>query len=554
MKKAYFLLIFAVKVFGSSCQLVNLQCSDKSPTKVINGYTFTLSEVCAKYGLTGNSCCWNSTSQYYCPDNTDTCNPYRQNPNCKFIENNCLTKDPLTGACVKAQSTFNCASSYQKVQKSICTQAICVNNKNYTETDAANNCFMPSDITNKRNTSTSNNIGDIASILSFLEIGKQGASDLQACAGGDPQNCVIFKGDYYTCDIYNPDSPWNNGSDCGIHTNYFSTNMAGQNVSDKGMYGSLSANKADGNGFYSNGNNYRIGDRYSYGLSNQDAKTINSINYEVQTLKGGNQKTYNSDTGATANPNASSKYMSLNNSQISSVTIGSYAADHLGTFDEYLNANSAKLAWNRIKSDPNPFNAKTMSLSQIGITKPVPSSVGMWGGDKPIVVQGLCMYLSNYNDGGNQADTDSIAGKVVCMGNANCGAVCTNKDPITKICLTASATATREEWCCFNSKLSMDINLAAWDQGLITPYRSNSKFINGGNVNRNGNKCGGLTINQLSKIDFSKVNYFKDFQNSITVPNMNNILNSNSVTGTAQNAVQGRVNNTMSNKVNNAKQ
>jgi hypothetical protein len=546
----------AVAFFITNCyadKLINFQCSDNSPTKILNGYTFKLSDACSKFGLTGDSCCWNSISRYYHGDSNDTCGQYRQNPNCKFVSNTCSSTDPLSGACTKANSTYNCASAYRQVESTICTAAICVNNKNYSETDSANNCFMPADITSKRNNATGKNVADLASILSFLEIGKQGGGDLQACAGGDPQNCVIFKGDYYTCDIYNPDSPWNNGSDCMVHNDYFSANMAGQNLSDKAMYGSVTANRADANGYYTNGNNYAVGDRYSYGLSNQDQQTINSINYNVQTLQNSNRKTYNQDTGAAANPNGQSKYMSLKNSQINSVTMSNYAADHLGTWDQYLSQGSAKLAWNRIKADPNPFNAKKMTLSDLGVSRSVPGGVDGWGGDKPIYTQGLCLYLSNFNDGGNQADTDSVAGRVVCMGNANCGAVCTNRDPITGICLTASAMATREEWCCYNSKLSMDINLAAWDQGILSPYKANSKYINGGNVARSGNKCGGVTINQLSKIDFSKGNYFKDFQNSITVPNMSNVVNVNSVTGGAQGSIQGRVNNTMSNKIQSAK-
>jgi len=552
MKKTLIILsILAKLAFAGSGQLINLQCSDSATTKTLNGYTFPLTEACAKLGLTGSSCCWHSDSEYYNPDSSDTCGPYRKNPNCKFVENSCISQDPLSGACIKANSTYNCASAYRAVQSTICTSAICVNSKNYSDTDAANNCFMPSDIANKRTTATSNNVSDIASILSYLEVGKQGSADLQSC-NGDPQSCVIFKGDYYTCDIYNPDNPFNNGSDCNIHTSYFSINMAGQNLSDKAMYGSVSANKADGNGYYTNGNNYAVGDRYSYGLSNQDQNTINSLNFEVQSIQGSNRKTYNADTGATANPNARSQYMSLQNSQISTVTMNNYAADHIGTWSNYLTAGAAKLAWNRIKADPNPFSAKKMSLSDFGITKPTPSNVGGWGGDKPIYVQGLCLYLSNYNDGGNQADTDSIAGRAVCLGSANCGAACTNKDPITGICLTATAKATREEWCCYNSKLAMDINLAAWDQNIITPYSNNAKFVNGGNVRKTNGKCGGVSISQLSQIDFGKVNYFKDFQNSISVPNLSNVVNMNSVTGGAQGSVQSRVNNTMSSKINQA--
>lgn len=552
MKKLLFVTLIFCTLYSlaANCKLINLQCSDNAPTKVINGVTFNLSDACAKYGLTGNQCCWSSSSQYYCEDNEDTCSPYRQNSNCKFVSNKCQVTDPISGACTKAQTTFNCASVYQAVESQICTNAICVNNQNNNESDQAHNCFMPADIANKRESATSSNVNNLASILSFLEIGKQGGDELQNCGGGDPLNCTIFKGSYYTCDIYNPDSPWNSGSDCLIHQPYFSTNLAGENVSDKAMYGSVAGGQTSANGFNSNGNNYTVGDRYSYGLSNQDQQTITSLNNNIKFIQSNGGKVYNSDTGAVANPNARSQYMSLSNSQVNSVTINDYTSSHLGTWNNYLDENSAKLAWNRIKADPDPFNALIVRLMDLGITKPTPSNVTAWGNDKPIYVQGLCAYLSNYNDGGNQADTDSVAGRAVCLGNANCGAKCSVREPISGACLVASAVATREEWCCFNSKIAMDINLAAYDQGLTSFYRSNSKFINGGNVVNVGGKCGGLTIGQISQIDFTKGNYLKDFQNSINVPNLNNIVNLNSVNGGAQGAIQNRITNSMQSQIN----
>jgi hypothetical protein len=563
--KKYLILILTFSFYliqAQECKLVHRQCYDNAPTKKVGDYTFSLAQYCAQNGLQGDACCWNSTSDYYCSDTADTCQSYRKNPNCVFEKNTCIQTDPLSGACLKAQATFSCASQYTTAEKQICTTAVCVNNNNDNPTDTANNCFMPTNIDSIKGNATSKNIQNIGIALSYLEVGKQASTDLQNCQNGDPQQCTIFRGNYYTCDIFNPNFNWNNGSDCMLHTAYFNKNMAGQNSSDKAMYGSVASNQTDSDGgFQTNGNNYKIGDRYSYGLSNQDQQTMNSINYEVQTLQGNNSKLYNSDTNAGFNSNGSSRYMSLRNSQISSVTMNNYASDHIGQWDQYLTAGSATLAWNRMKADPDPFNPKRTTLSEIGITNPIPNNVSHWGDahDKPAYAEGLCLHLSNYNDGGNDADTGSIAGQTVCAVTAafnavNCGAVCTNRDPITGICITASPRPTRQEWCCFNSKIAEDITIAAWDQGITNPYRANEKFINGGDVTHDGGKCGGITVAQLSKIDFSKANYFKDFQNSIVPENLANIANMNSVTGQAQGAIQGRVNNGMNSDIQKAKQ
>ena len=87
----------------------------------------------------------------------------------------------------------------------------------------------------------------------------------------------------------------------------------------------------------------------------------------------------------------------------------------------------------------------------------------------------------------------------------------------------------------------MDINLAAYDQGLIQLYTGAGKY--GQQVQR----CGGVTVGMVSQIDFSKGNYFKDLADSIDV---NKIVDMSSFTNNVQVNTQTRSNTDLTNMVN----
>ena len=85
----------------------------------------------------------------------------------------------------------------------------------------------------------------------------------------------------------------------------------------------------------------------------------------------------------------------------------------------------------------------------------------------------------------------------------------------------------------------MDINLAAYDQGLISLYSGNGSRY-GDQINHNGGICGGVTVGMISQIDFSKGNYFNDLMSSLDINQL--IDNSNFTNTTMQANTQGRSN------------
>ncbi len=107
----------------------------------------------------------------------------------------------------------------------------------------------------------------------------------------------------------------------------------------------------------------------------------------------------------------------------------------------------------------------------------------------------------------------------VLRGNNRCvyvGSYCAKK--VTGLCLS-----TKETYCCFNSKLSRIVN----EQG-----RSQIGMDFGSAKNPN---CAGILINDLQRIDFSKVDFselFADFTNNTQIPDSQ--LNSDRVSSTVQ--------------------
>jgi hypothetical protein len=506
--------------------LVNQQCTDTSDTKTIDGISFKLSEVCSKLGLTGNNCCWDSISNYYCGDQVDTCGPYRKNPNCSFIENTCIDKDYITGTCNKFQSSYSCASAYESQVSSVCTNVVCSNN----ESGTAAKCFSPPQ-------PSADNTSQFAKVLGFLQMGQNMAQDMSCVnpSNPDPENCKLFSGKYSTCYMYlndagKPGSWNNNGSDCGIHSEFFNGVATGYDASDKNLYSQATS-----------GTNNVMGGASNYSLSNDDSKAINNTVKLQQNLK--NAPT-NQDEQINYTTNGSrNNRMSVNNGQVVSVTINKDTVKDISgwsAFKAYLTDQSVNLAWNRQKSEPDPSNIKSTTFADLGITRRSRGNPFAWNsGTSQPTINGLCIHLADYCNGGDDSATSSdlIKSYFAAAGgftNPNFCAQCTSS--VLGACVTAAAKDTIQQWCCFNSKVSMDINLAAYDQGLLNLYTDNkSRYAS--QVNYSSGICGGVTVGMISKIDFSKGNYFKDMMDAIDINKMVNTSNftNSAVSGRTQN-------------------
>jgi hypothetical protein len=103
-----------------------------------------------------------------------------------------------------------------------------------------------------------------------------------------------------------------------------------------------------------------------------------------------------------------------------------------------------------------------------------------------------------------------------------------------------------QQWCCFSSKVALDINLAAYDQGLINVYTGGNRYTD--QINHSNDVCGGVTVGLISQIDFSKGNYFHDLINSIDVNQLTDT--SNFTNSRVENNTQNRANNDATNMIN----
>ena len=527
MKKLLIILAgLPVVSFAAACNLVNQQCLDKTSTKTIDGITFTLGEICGKLGLTGNDCCWDSLSNYYCGDQVDTCGQYRKNPNCTFLENTCIDKDYVTGTCNKFQSSYSCASGYESQVSTVCTNVVCANN----ESGTAAKCFQPPQ-------PSADNVSMFAKVLGFLQMGQNMAQDTNCVnpSNPDPENCKLFSGKYSTCYMYlndagKPGSWNNNGADCGINSEFFTGVPTGYDASDKNLYSQATS-----------GTNNVMGSSTNYSLSNDDSKAINNTVKLQQNLK--NAAT-NQDEQINYTTNGSrNNRMSVNNGQVVSVTINKDTVKDISgwsAFKSYLTDQSVNLAWNRQKSEPDPHNIKSITFSDLGITRRSRGNPFAWNsGTNQPTINGLCIHLADYCDGGDDSATSSdlIKSYFAAAGgftNPNFCAKCSGS--VLGACVMAAAKDTIQQWCCFNSKVSMDINLAAYDQGLLNLYTDDrSRYAN--QVNNPGGVCGGVTVGMISRIDFSKGNYFKDMMDAIDINKMANTSNftNSAVSGRTQN-------------------
>lgn len=507
-QKLLFSLLIPTFAFASKCQLVNQQCMDNAPTKTINGITFSLADMCNKLGLTGSQCCWNNASNYYCGDQVDTCGQYRKNANCSLVDNTCIDKDYITGNCNKFQSKYTCAGGYQDVESRVCTNVVCANN----ESGTASKCYSPPQPSNQ-------NINNMGAVVAYMQLAQNMAQDMQCSDLKDTSTCTIFSGSYFNCYMYmfkadQPGSWNNNGADCMVTPEFFTQSgvPTGYAASDHNLYSQATS-----------GTNNVMGGSGNYSLASDDSRAINNT---IKLQQQSKAPVVNQDEQIHYTPNNSTNHsIAVNNGQVLSVTINKDTIKDISgfsAFKSYLTDKSVNLAWNRQKAEPDPSNIKNITFSDEQISRsPRGRPFGWNSGTNQPIINGLCIHLADSCEGGDDNGTvsDFIKLQLAWAGgftNPNFCAKCTSQDPVFGNCLTGEPRNVKQEWCCFTSKASMDINLAAYDQGLLDFYTGNGSRY-GEQVQHPNGICGGVTVGMISKIDFSKGNYFKDLIDSVDV-------------------------------------
>lgn len=527
---------------ANNCKLVNLQCSDKTPSKVINGVTFNLADACSKYGLTGEQCCWNATSKYYCGDTTDTCKPYRGNTDCSLVNNTCTDKDYITGHCNKYKSEYSCAGGYADIESRVCTNVVCANNESGTDASGtAKKCFNPKP-------PAPDNSKNMGNVIAYLQMGQAMAQDMQCDDQNNPLTCRLFAGKYFSCYMYafqaGQPGTWNNGgADCMVNTQFFSAAGVprGYDVSDRHLYSQASS-----------GTNNVMGNGLNYSLSGDDKKAINNT---VDLQHDAKSPVANQDQNIPYDGNNSrNQRIALENGKVVSVTINKSMVEDLKgltSFKDYLSDVSVNLAWNRQKAEIDPNNIKNITFSDEGVTRARGGNSFGWN-DTPNqpVINGLCVHFADYCEGGEDDATNSVAIKVELgwaggLTNPNFCAKCV-RDPILNTCISGEPRQTLQQWCCFSSKVALDINLAAYDQGLLNIYTGGNRYTD--QIHHENNICGGVTVEMISRIDFSRGNYFNDLMSSMDINQL--IDTSNFTDGSIQGNTQNRANGTATNIIN----
>ena len=535
--KILVMLLILSNVALAKCQLLNLQCTDKAATKVINGHTFNLADACAQFGLTGDQCCWNTTSQYYCGDATDTCQVYRKNADCSLNTNTCIDKDYITGTCNKYQSEYSCAGGYADVESKVCTNVVCSSS----ESGVAKQCFNPKP-------PTADNTKNMGNAIAYIQMGQAMAQNMQCANTNDPTSCTLFAGKYFSCYMYGAiasqaGSYNNGGSDCMIHHEDFTKAGVpmGYSTSDRNLYSQATS-----------GTSNVMGNNLNYSLSMDDTQAINNSvklkqKYNIPITNQDQNVHY--DGNNSKNPN-----MGMHNGQVVSVSINKSAiqdVEGFTSFKVYLSDQAVNLAWNRQKSEPDPNNVKSITFKDEGITRGPSGNPFAWN-DAPNqpVINGLCVHFADYCDGGDDEASGSSAIRLFWAGfggltNVNFCAQCV-RDPIFHTCTVGLPKSTLQQWCCFSSKVALDINLAAYDQGLLNIYTGNSNR-NVEQMTHANNICGGVTVGMISKIDFSKGNYFNDLMSSIDI---NQLVDTSSFTSNVTSNTQNRANGDAINMIN----
>lgn len=422
-----------------------------------------------------------------------------------------IYQDTCQGFSYKSLTQVQCASGYQPSIYT-CQDGSCGQIDPSIYSCAKYKCFSPA-------ANSENNSKNFGSVIAYLQMGQNMAQDMKCTNKDDVSTCTLFSGKYFACGMYQFDASqpgsWNNnGADCGLNKEFFNkANVpTGYNASDKNLYSQATS-----------GSNSVMGSSFNYGLSQDSNDAINNSVKLQQTAKAAptnqDQKiTYDGNTSKNSN-------IKLNNGSVVSVSINKAAMDGIGgftSFKDYLSNQSVNLAWNRLKAEPDPNNVKTIKFSELGITRQPPGKPFGWNSStSQPVINGLCVHLADYCEGGEDDATvsDFIKVQLAWAGsftNPNFCGHCSSRDPIWNNCLTGEPRNTLQQWCCFSSKVALDINLAAYDQGLTNLYTgSGSRYQS--QINHTNGVCGGLTVGIISKIDFSKGNYFKDLIDSIDI-------------------------------------
>jgi hypothetical protein len=138
-----------IEAFALNCQNTGMMCTDSTPCKSISGQLVCLSTVSPlpAGAIRSTQPCWNSTGSYSCLDATspmqDTCATLTADPACGKISATCILTDPATGGCTAYSDKYSCQTDggATQTQTDCSGQTYCIDGVCYSKKDKPNNAL-----------------------------------------------------------------------------------------------------------------------------------------------------------------------------------------------------------------------------------------------------------------------------------------------------------------------------------------------------------------------------------------------------------------------------
>lgn len=170
-----------IEAVAMQCQNMGMLCTDSTPCKSISGQLVCLSTVnpLPAGAIPSSQPCWASTGTYQCLDAatpmTDTCAALTADPACGKISATCILTDPATGGCTAYSDKYSCQTGGgATVNNTDCSgQTYCLDGVCYSKKDKPNNA--------------------LAKVVTGMEVSRMAGFYM------DPASMTVFKGEGSWC-------------------------------------------------------------------------------------------------------------------------------------------------------------------------------------------------------------------------------------------------------------------------------------------------------------------------------------------------------------------
>lgn len=455
-----------IEAFSMQCQSTSMVCTDSTPCKSIGSATVCLSTVPAALmppgALQSTQPCWTSSGVYSCVNPTgsltDTCGVLAADPNCGKVNAVCANTDPTTGACTTYTDTYQCQTGGGATTTGTdCSgQTFCTDGTCFTKKDKPNNALVK--------------------VVTAAEVTR--------LAGfyADPATLTAFSGQ----------SSWCTQNTLGL-ANCCKPNPAGASATNALLTNELI--KAGWNAWIKEA----VGSSYTFDTLFDSTKPYvkRAYNGMMEVLDGKSFSNGWNVKGASPNGTQGGKNAVPTNN--AGASVGGYVGGMIGqqVGSSLFANNGGNTIWTGIGGAAG-YAAGTAAGTYVG--GGVYSMAG-GGAFTPgvvdpyslMIVFAVMVIMALLACDIPEIKTQLRLGANICH---FVGSYCSAK-------VLGACTTTRNQYCCFNSKLAKIIQ----EQGRPQLNRGWGTAVTP--------DCGGLTVAELGALDFSKMD-FTEFMNDVT--------------------------------------